>query len=87
MLVGQTQEHDVRLFGEILRLLDHVDKHLLDWALIRCNLLLDKDGSLALKRVDCVGTIELLFDVRVVIQSSNFLEEYFQVVFHFLCVL
>ena len=66
VLVGQTQKHDVGLFGEVLRLLDNIDEHLFDRVLVGGDFLLDQNRSLPLELVDGICTVELLLDVCVV---------------------
>ena len=80
VLVGQAEKHDIGLFREVLRLLDHVDEHFLNWPLISCHFLLDKDRGLPLKAVHGVGPVQLLLDVGVIVQGLNALKEHFEVV-------
>ena len=86
VLVGEAEEDDVGLLGEIIRLLDHVDDHLFNRALVGRHLLTDQDWRLSLERVLGLGTIELLLDVCVVIKGLNFLEEDLQVSLYLCCV-
>lgn len=84
VLVSQTEKHNVSLFREVLGLLDDVDEHLLDGPLIRSDLLLDQDRSLAFERMHSVRFVELLLDVGVVIQRRHFFEEDLEVILDFL---
>lgn len=52
--------------------------------LVRCDFLLDQNRGLSLEGVNSVSAVKLLFDVRVVSERFQFLEECLQILLDFL---